>query len=212
MYLERYHQVKISPSGIWRILHKAGVNRLPASQRYKRRETRWKRYEKQRPGHQLQVDVKFIEPPGQKGRRKRYHGGEAKASRDGARRRVRRPDRDSRRFCELPDRSVRESATRPGVGSRHQFPATPITDAQGFPRRASDRYVPRQPVKRSRAGREQEGGPRPILLGARASRCASSRDVREPPYHHGHRQDGSRSEPLAVVLECGRRWTAFVTQ
>jgi hypothetical protein len=24
---------------------------------------RWKRYEKHRPGHQLQVDVKFIEPP-----------------------------------------------------------------------------------------------------------------------------------------------------
>ncbi|SEF13283.1 hypothetical protein SAMN04488561_4368 [Jiangella alba] len=59
MYLERYHQVKISPSDVWRILRKAGVNRLPASQRYKRRETRWKRYEKQRPGHQLQVDVKF---------------------------------------------------------------------------------------------------------------------------------------------------------
>ena len=73
MYLERYHQIKISPSGVWRILHKAGVNRLPASQRYKRRETRWKRYEKQRPGHQLQVDVKFIEPLGQKGRKKRYY-------------------------------------------------------------------------------------------------------------------------------------------
>ncbi|WP_224278212.1 IS481 family transposase [Nocardioides lacusdianchii] len=73
MYLERYHQIKISPSGVWRILHKAGVGRLPASQRYKRRETRWKRYEKQRPGHQLQVDVKFIEPLGQKGRKKRYY-------------------------------------------------------------------------------------------------------------------------------------------
>jgi transposase len=73
MYLERYHQVKISPSGVWRILHRAGVNRLPASQRYKRRETRWKRYEKQRPGHQLQVAVKFIEPLGQKGHKKRYY-------------------------------------------------------------------------------------------------------------------------------------------
>lgn len=71
MYLERYHQIKISPSGVWRILHKAGVGRLPAPQRYKRRETRWRRYEKQRPGHQLQVDVKFIEPLGQKGRKKR---------------------------------------------------------------------------------------------------------------------------------------------
>jgi transposase InsO family protein len=73
MYLDRYHQIKISPSGVWRILHKAGVSRLSASQRYKRRETRWKRYEKQRPGHQLQVDAKFIEPLGQKGRKKRYY-------------------------------------------------------------------------------------------------------------------------------------------
>jgi len=73
MYLQRYHAISISPSGIWRILKKAGVNRLPSSQRYKRRETRWKRYEKQRPGHQLQVGVKFIEPLGQKGRKKRYY-------------------------------------------------------------------------------------------------------------------------------------------
>lgn len=39
----------------------------------KRRTLRWKRYEKQRPGHQLQVDVKFIEPLGQTGRRKKYY-------------------------------------------------------------------------------------------------------------------------------------------
>lgn len=73
MYLKRYHDVTISPSGIWRILKKAGVNRLPSSQRYKRTQTRWKRYEKQRPGHQLQVDVKFIEPLGQTGKKKRYY-------------------------------------------------------------------------------------------------------------------------------------------
>jgi transposase len=57
MYLQRYHDVAISTSGVWRILKKVGLNRLPASQRYKRRSIRWKRYEKQRPGHQLQVDV-----------------------------------------------------------------------------------------------------------------------------------------------------------
>lgn len=73
MYLKRYHDVTISTSGVWRILHKVGMGRLPASQRYKRKETRWKRYEKQRPGHQLQVDVKFIEPIGQVGRKKRYY-------------------------------------------------------------------------------------------------------------------------------------------
>jgi hypothetical protein len=38
------------------------MNRLPASQRHKRREQRWKRYEKQRPGHHVQIHVKFIEP------------------------------------------------------------------------------------------------------------------------------------------------------
>jgi transposase len=37
-YLARYHQIKINPSGVWRILHCAGVSRLPSSQRYKRRE------------------------------------------------------------------------------------------------------------------------------------------------------------------------------
>jgi hypothetical protein len=49
------------------------MNRLPASQRYRRHNLRWKRYEKQRPGHQLQVDVKFTEPLGQTGRRKKYY-------------------------------------------------------------------------------------------------------------------------------------------
>jgi hypothetical protein len=71
MYLKRYHEVSVSPSGIWRILKRANLNRLPASQRYKRHGERWKRYEKQRPGHSVQIDVKFIEPI--KGvRKKRY--------------------------------------------------------------------------------------------------------------------------------------------
>jgi transposase len=73
MYLARYHDVTVSTSGVWRILKRLGMNRLPASQRYQRRALRWKRYEKQRPGHQLQVDVKFIEPLGQTGRRKKYY-------------------------------------------------------------------------------------------------------------------------------------------
>jgi transposase InsO family protein len=49
------------------------MNRLPASQRYQRHDRRWRRYEKQRPGHQLQVDVKFIEPLGQQGRRRKFY-------------------------------------------------------------------------------------------------------------------------------------------
>ena len=60
MYLKRYHDVEISSSGVWRILHRLGLGRLPANQRYKRRAQRWKRYEKQRPGHRVQIDVKFI--------------------------------------------------------------------------------------------------------------------------------------------------------
>ncbi|WP_370876703.1 DDE-type integrase/transposase/recombinase [Amycolatopsis thermophila] len=47
---------------------------MPASQRYKRHQQRWKRYEKQRPGHQLQIDVKFVEPiTSVGGRKKRYY-------------------------------------------------------------------------------------------------------------------------------------------
>ena len=73
MYLARYHDVTISNSGVWRILKRLEMNRLPASQRYQRHDRRWRRYEKQRPGHQLQVDVKFIEPLGQQGRRRKFY-------------------------------------------------------------------------------------------------------------------------------------------
>jgi hypothetical protein len=43
MYLARYHEVTISTSGVWRILKRLQMNRLPASQRYQRRALRWKR-------------------------------------------------------------------------------------------------------------------------------------------------------------------------
>jgi transposase len=62
MYLKRYHDVEVSKSGIWRILKRLDLNRLPASQRYKRLDKRYLRYEKQLPGHQVQIDVKFVEP------------------------------------------------------------------------------------------------------------------------------------------------------
>jgi transposase len=45
MYLQRYHDIQIGPSGVWRILKRLGLNRLPASQRHKRHDRRWKRYE-----------------------------------------------------------------------------------------------------------------------------------------------------------------------
>jgi transposase InsO family protein len=44
MYLKRYHDVEISTSGVWRILKRLNMNRLPTSQRYKRHTGRWKRY------------------------------------------------------------------------------------------------------------------------------------------------------------------------
>ena len=71
MYLKRYHDVQVSPSGVWRILKRLDMNRLPASQRYRRHVDRWKRYEKPLPGHRVQIDVKFIAPlPGS--RKKHY--------------------------------------------------------------------------------------------------------------------------------------------
>jgi transposase InsO family protein len=47
---------------VWRILKRLELNRLPASQRHKRHDRRWKRYEKPLPGHRVQLDVKFIAP------------------------------------------------------------------------------------------------------------------------------------------------------
>jgi transposase InsO family protein len=46
---------------------------LTASQRYKRHDRRWKRYEKQLPGHRVQIDVKFIQPIKGTGSRKRKY-------------------------------------------------------------------------------------------------------------------------------------------
>jgi transposase len=36
MHLKRYHEIEISSSGVWRILKRLGMSRLPSSQRYKR--------------------------------------------------------------------------------------------------------------------------------------------------------------------------------
>lgn len=66
---------------MWRILHRLGLGRLPASQRYKRTQTRWKRYEKQCSCHQLQVDVKLIEPLGQTGKKGTPTDGRTRAGR-----------------------------------------------------------------------------------------------------------------------------------
>ena len=69
MYLQRYHDIEVSKSGVWRILARLELNRLPASQKHKTYQKRWKRYEKPKPGHAVQVDVKFITPVGGAGKR-----------------------------------------------------------------------------------------------------------------------------------------------
>src|SRR4029453_15660514 len=73
MYLKRYHDIQISPSGVWRILKRLELNRLPASQRHNPHDRAWKRYEKPLPGPRVQLDVKFIQPlPGAPKAKKYY--------------------------------------------------------------------------------------------------------------------------------------------
>ncbi len=60
-YLKRFHQVAIARSSVHRILDKHGMGRLPSNQRHQPHRKRWSRYEKARPGHRLQMDVKFLE-------------------------------------------------------------------------------------------------------------------------------------------------------
>lgn len=57
-YLERYHAIKISPSGVYCVLKRNNLNRLPANAT--KRSLKTVRYEKQMPGHHIQVDVKFL--------------------------------------------------------------------------------------------------------------------------------------------------------
>jgi transposase len=73
MYLARYRDVTISNSGLWRILKKFELNRLPSSQRYKRADRKWKRYQRQLPGHQIQIDVKFVDAIQGSGRGKKFY-------------------------------------------------------------------------------------------------------------------------------------------
>jgi transposase InsO family protein len=60
-YLKRFHEVSVARSSVHRILGRHGLNRLPANQKHQPHRKRWQRYEKPRPGHRLQLDVKFLE-------------------------------------------------------------------------------------------------------------------------------------------------------
>ena len=57
-YLACYHDIKISGAGVSRILKRNGLNRLPRGTRLRKVHTT--RYQQQVPGHQIQVDVKFL--------------------------------------------------------------------------------------------------------------------------------------------------------
>ncbi len=72
--MERYHGLKVSRSGVYSVLCRHGLNRLPQNLR-KRQVKTIKRYEKQIPGHHVQVDVKFLnftDRQGNKVRRYQY--------------------------------------------------------------------------------------------------------------------------------------------
>ena len=60
-YLRRFHQIEIARSSVHRILVRNGMSRLPANQKHRPHRKRWKSYEKAKPGHRLQMDVKFLE-------------------------------------------------------------------------------------------------------------------------------------------------------
>ena len=57
-YLKRYHDIKISSGAVYYVLKRNGMNRLPKNAR--KRSVVSKRYEKQVPGHHIQMDVKFL--------------------------------------------------------------------------------------------------------------------------------------------------------
>ena len=68
-YLARYHDIKISDATVSRILKRHGVNRLPRGTRLRKVHT--KRYNKQVPGHHIQMDVKFLTFKGEDGKKVR---------------------------------------------------------------------------------------------------------------------------------------------
>jgi len=66
-YLERYHATKVSDAGVYRTLKRHGLNRLPRGTRLRKVHTQ--RYNKQVPGHHIQMDVKFLIFKGNRGKR-----------------------------------------------------------------------------------------------------------------------------------------------
>ena len=57
-YLKRYHGISISSGGVWNVPKRNQMNCLPRNTR--KRAVTTHRYEKQVPGHHIQIDVKFL--------------------------------------------------------------------------------------------------------------------------------------------------------
>ena len=57
-YMRRYHDIRISDASVYRVLRRNGLSRLPS--KAGTRAVHTKRYEKQVPGHHIQIDVKFL--------------------------------------------------------------------------------------------------------------------------------------------------------
>jgi len=60
LYLKRYHSIEISESSVYRVLVRNKMSRLPRNTKKRSPGPHFKRYEKQVPGHHVQVDVKFL--------------------------------------------------------------------------------------------------------------------------------------------------------
>lgn len=69
--LVRYHGIQISDAGVYRILRRNRLNPLPRGTRVRKIHTAL--YQKQVPGHQIQVDVKFLTFQGKDGKSIRHY-------------------------------------------------------------------------------------------------------------------------------------------
>ena len=70
-YLERDHGITMCDATVYRICRRHGLNRLPS--RVGRRSVKTHRYEKQVPGHHVQVDVTFLKLVGKDGKATRRY-------------------------------------------------------------------------------------------------------------------------------------------
>ena len=73
MYLKRYLNIQTFERGVYRILKRNGISRLPKYAKRRSPGPEVKLYEKQTPGHHVQMDVKFLNFTNKEGRKiKRY--------------------------------------------------------------------------------------------------------------------------------------------